>query len=332
MPEKPVKIDQKDRKILTIISENSRKPLSEIAKTVSLSRDTVSYRIKRLQKLGIIKYFYSQIDLELLGYNYYHLFLLVNESNPKREEEFLNYLKGHPNTFSLVEYTDRWDFEWIFIARNMKDADTITTEFFWRFSDILIERINLVVLETFSSLLMPYHFHKETLAMPEKITLVRKPDKKDFQILRVLAKDSRLSTYEISRHVGLSPDAVGLRIKKMVKAGIITKFTFHRSLYLLGYTRYTFAVQVSYFDKSHQSKFKEFVRGNHYITRAVKTLGPWDLLIYLFAHDAVEFHKTVKQLKNEFYDVIRHYSTFVRYEEHFFNPLPEAASQLVTTP
>ena len=48
--QKQLKIDKKDKKILVLLSEDSRMPVSEIAKKVQLSKDTVSYRIKRMVK------------------------------------------------------------------------------------------------------------------------------------------------------------------------------------------------------------------------------------------------------------------------------------------
>ena len=48
VPDKnPIKIDVKDRKIMSILAQDSRAPLSKISKTVLLSRDAVDYRIKK---------------------------------------------------------------------------------------------------------------------------------------------------------------------------------------------------------------------------------------------------------------------------------------------
>jgi len=48
------KLDVKDKKILSILSANSRIPLTQLAKKVGLSRDAVNYRIKNYEKNGII--------------------------------------------------------------------------------------------------------------------------------------------------------------------------------------------------------------------------------------------------------------------------------------
>ena len=52
---KKIKIDAKDRKILSILSSNARIPLTRLSKKVALSRDAVSYRIKTMRKKALFK-------------------------------------------------------------------------------------------------------------------------------------------------------------------------------------------------------------------------------------------------------------------------------------
>jgi len=50
-----VNIDLKDRKILYELDLNARQSLNEIGKKVGLNKDSVAYRIKRMEDEGIIK-------------------------------------------------------------------------------------------------------------------------------------------------------------------------------------------------------------------------------------------------------------------------------------
>ena len=52
-----IKLDNTDKKILTLLNENSRMPISEIAEKVGVDRGTARYRLFRLIKTGIIKRF-----------------------------------------------------------------------------------------------------------------------------------------------------------------------------------------------------------------------------------------------------------------------------------
>jgi DNA-binding Lrp family transcriptional regulator len=324
IPKKEIKIDVKDKKILVLLSEDSRIPLSELAKKVGLSRDTVSYRIKRMQNLGIIQGFYPEIDFKKLGYNLYNVFLLIDETDKKRQEEIINVLVNHPNIVNVIQYSDRWDTEVTIIAKDINEFDSVVSEISEEFSEIILEKNKLAEIDTYYSILFPYKFHKEIKRIKKLGKEIKyKPDKKDLEILKVLGKNCRLSTYEISNHVKLSPDAIGLRIKKLVQSGIIKKFTLLPNLSLLGYNLYTFAVQMKVFNKKHELSFKSFVEDHPNIIKAVKTLGNWDLLLYVISDNQLDYHKTVKQIKNEFASIVKNYETWVASEETIFNPIPK---------
>ena len=58
-----IKVDMKDRKILYQLDLNSRQPFSQIGKKVGLPKNVVLNRINRLKEIGIIKNFYTVIDV-----------------------------------------------------------------------------------------------------------------------------------------------------------------------------------------------------------------------------------------------------------------------------
>lgn len=321
-PEKPLKLDVKDKKILYLLSEDSRMPISEIAKKIQLSRDTTNYRITRLKKLNIILNFIPEINFEKLGYNIYHVFLLVDETDKEKQTELIKHLNNHKNTIRVLEYSDRWDLEWVLIAKNLEEFDDITTEIAGKFSTILLEKEKLIEISTYNSILFPYEFDLQ-LKKPEKKESEYKPDKKDFEILKQLAKNCRQSTYELAKTIDLSPDAINLRIKKLYQTNIINKFSILPNLTFLNYSWHTFSLQMKVFDKKNQSKFKTFVKDHLQIIKAVKTLGAWDAQLYIIAGKPQDFHATIKQIKTEFSDVIKSYDAWVGYKESAFNPIPE---------
>ena len=57
-----VKLDLKDKRILTVLDESARTPLSKIAAKVGLSKQLVDYRIKSLIRRGIINGFTIRCD------------------------------------------------------------------------------------------------------------------------------------------------------------------------------------------------------------------------------------------------------------------------------
>ena len=63
-------IDKLDLDILKILSKDSKTTFQEIAKKLMVSNTTIHVRVKRMQKLRIIKNFTISIDYYKLGFNY----------------------------------------------------------------------------------------------------------------------------------------------------------------------------------------------------------------------------------------------------------------------
>jgi len=86
-------LDLKDRKILYYLDINSRQSNSDIAKKVGLSKEVVNYRIKRLEKEGIIKGYYTVLDFYKLGYISVRVYLKLIDTSPKKEGKYFLCLK-----------------------------------------------------------------------------------------------------------------------------------------------------------------------------------------------------------------------------------------------
>ena len=317
-----VKLDVKDKKILYFLTQDSRMPLSKIAKSVMLSRDSVNYRIKRLQENGVILGLFPLLNYKHFGFHIFHVFIIFDEYNKKEYESILKDLNSHPNVINLIEYTDRWDFQITLLAKGIKDYDRIMTDITSKHPNIIVEKDILEVIKTYKMSFIPYDMDIRSKIREIIPGNKLKLDEKDLEILRALSKGARQSTYEIGSIVGLNPDTVSYRIKKMVDNGVIKNFTSLNNFTYMGYHWYTFSIQMKTFDHKHELRFIRFIKDNPNIIRAAKTLGVWDIILYIVVDNTKEFHKIIKDIKREFYGIIKHYETWVSYEEHFYNPIP----------
>ena len=69
IPRRDIKIDERDRQILSLLLENGRIPLKEIGKKLGISDVAVKKRIDKLEKAGIIKGYTANIDPKALGFS-----------------------------------------------------------------------------------------------------------------------------------------------------------------------------------------------------------------------------------------------------------------------
>jgi Lrp/AsnC family transcriptional regulator, leucine-responsive regulatory protein len=73
-------LDEKDKKILTLLIENSNLSTQKIAKKTNIAITTVHNRIKKLKKLGVIKNYTINVDKKKLGKNLF-AYILVDVDN-----------------------------------------------------------------------------------------------------------------------------------------------------------------------------------------------------------------------------------------------------------
>lgn len=68
-PENRIEIDKKDERILELLQENSKLTTSQISKRTAIPITTVHNRIKKLEKLGIIKNYTLNLNYKRLGFD-----------------------------------------------------------------------------------------------------------------------------------------------------------------------------------------------------------------------------------------------------------------------
>lgn len=78
-------IDEKDRKILSVLAENARANIAEIVHKTGIQRDTVAYRLRKMEESKLIMHYHTLIDPEFLGYHYFAIVLVKLEPVPESE-------------------------------------------------------------------------------------------------------------------------------------------------------------------------------------------------------------------------------------------------------
>ncbi len=87
--------DDTDKRIISLLMENARMSVKDIAKELYLTSPTVSARIKRLRENGVITGFHAQVDTSCFGYN---IKAFVNlEVAPKDKSDFYDFIERIPN-------------------------------------------------------------------------------------------------------------------------------------------------------------------------------------------------------------------------------------------
>lgn len=84
-------LDFIDQKIISLLQENARMPLKEIASKIFLSSPAASARMEKLEKEGYITGFHASINREMMGYHIKAFVTVMVDT--KLKNEFLDYMR-----------------------------------------------------------------------------------------------------------------------------------------------------------------------------------------------------------------------------------------------
>ena len=300
-----IKLDLKDKRILTLLDENARYSNSQIAKKVKLSKPAVEYRIKRLEKNKIISEYYTIIDFTKLGYSQYKIYFKFQNTTLENEKTIVEYWIKDKNSVWVAQIRGRWDLTISIIAKNNFEFGEIINKFMNKFSTFVLEKD--VLLTEYSPIYAREYLsqtpQKEfTYGIPSKIYELDETDKK---ILKELSTNARINIINLSQKTKLTRDVVNYRIKKLLKEGIIFQYRCYLNLQKIGINHYKIIFRTKNFNEEHEKQIKEYVEKHKKATQFLKLIGSWDLEIEFETENEDELYKILTEIRKQFSEIIR---------------------------
>lgn len=124
-----INTDEKDRKILGILAESARTSIAEIVHKTGLQRDTVAYRLRKMEESKLIMHYHTLIDPELLGYHYFAVVLVKLEPVPESElVEFQAKLQKMGNITHINKTIGSYDMVLYIVAKDAINFGEIINE------------------------------------------------------------------------------------------------------------------------------------------------------------------------------------------------------------
>lgn len=124
-------------------------------------------------------------------------------------------------------------------------------------------------------------------------------DKKDKQILRVLVENARSNITEIVHKTGLQRDTVTYRLRKPEDSKLIMYYHTLVDPELLGYHYFAIIlVKLEPLPETELVEFQKKLQEMKNITHINKTIGQYDMVLYIVARDAINFGEIINEIKN----------------------------------
>ena len=120
----PVRLDELDRKILSLLQQDASLPLEEIATRVGASRTPVWNRIKRMREQGIIRGQVALLDAEALGLEAcFFVLIRTTEHDAEWAARFLAAVRARPEVIEAHRLAGDIDYILKIVVRNARAYD-----------------------------------------------------------------------------------------------------------------------------------------------------------------------------------------------------------------
>lgn len=120
----PVRLDELDRKILSLLQQDASLPLEEIATRVGASRTPVWNRIRRMREQGVIRAQVALLDAEALGLEAcFFVLIRTTEHDAEWAGRFLAAVRARPEVIEAHRLAGDIDYILKVVVRNARAYD-----------------------------------------------------------------------------------------------------------------------------------------------------------------------------------------------------------------
>lgn len=201
------------RKMLRMLSDDSRTSVTSLSKSLGLSRKTVKEKLKAMEKALQIRYT-LQLNEEMLQIPTPHFIALKFSSAPDYNEVARLLRESY---IPQLAVRARGSYDLLIYANSPSDSDYIRWE-----KTMQIKLAKYKVLWESSEVA-----HKQLGFFPVRNELIDKLNivGKYKTLLKILNENSRMSFQEISKRTGMHFNTVAYNFNKLVDIGYVKKFT-----------------------------------------------------------------------------------------------------------
>lgn len=291
---KNIKLDKLDKYLIQTMINNSRTPLSKIAKQKRVSKQVVKYRFERLKKERILLDDITRLDHLKLGFKVYRVRV------QGRSDDFtLEKLSKMSNITHINMLESNQQFRMLVIADSHKhflelldkitDIADASSFSYWEKKDFYFQPFNLFGV--------PYKHAKK---------VEYKKNKLDLNLLKTISFDSRAEVSALAKKLDTSPLTIKSRLKHMHDSGVITCFSVLLNSYALGFSAFCLSITLKKFSKlSHMASFlasQDVVSAVHHYSTAP------ELEAIAIVRSRLDLDNLIRALTKNFGDLIGSYT------------------------
>ncbi|MDD5023201.1 MAG: Lrp/AsnC family transcriptional regulator [Candidatus ainarchaeum sp.] len=299
------KLDKLDWGILFQLDLDAFQSFSTLGKKLKTGRDVIYYRVKRLEELGIIKKYITNIDYSKLGYLIGALYLKFRHDNPELREEIITYYNSQDEIWWLDGMEGQYDLALGWFAKDISSLRETQRK--------LMEKYRKYFQDSkFRFFNRFFHYKRNYLSQNseeysyEKFIIDANPklltDEIDNKILKVLSENARMDYVSVAKKLKLTAAQVHYRIKQLKEKKIIFGARPLINLEKIGYQWYKLDIYLD--DYTAYNKIMDYVSKHPNIIYAYDAFGGEDIGLDIEVKNYQEFKKLEGDIKSKFHEAI----------------------------
>lgn len=313
-----LKLDKKDRKILSLLMNDAIINVSDISNAVELSKSNVARRISKMEESGLVLGYHAYVDVSKLGITTTFVLLKIKASQNERDE-YAKKISKIKNVYAVCEIIGNFDIVVGVYSKSDKDRnetlDKILDESLVIDFDIFDVKTEFPKLNYTEEMFT--NTHKKEKSVEDKIEV----DNKDKKILLSLSKNCRTFSVDLAEELKLPRATITYRINKLVESGVIAKFQPNVNFFMLGVEFYFLRFRLS--KPSETDNVIKYLSNTLRANTILKSNGNYQVMAFLQFKDNSEFRKFEENLLEKFKGVIQDYSFSVAKSQYKLDWFPK---------
>jgi len=306
-----LKLNKLDARIIYELNWDARQSYSELSKKLHVSKQVVRYRIKNLEKQGILMNYHAVIDWRKLGYNALRIYVKWQDITLEKEKEVYEHIKKDHLFMWSIRFEGEIDIAFYVWIKDIPEFSKKWFAFISKYKKYILkyEIYESVEMIHYPMKFLVYNAHHEEMIIGREQKV--DTDEVDYEILKAVTQNAQMPITEIAQCVKLTPKGALYRLKNLEKNKVILGYYTLINTDKLGLEFYKIDFYLN--NMSRLKEMDEFAKQHKNVVYRMRTIGGPDFEIEVVVKDAVELKKIINEIRTRFSDVIKH-NRFHRFE------------------
>ncbi len=309
-----MRVDRLDKRLIYELEKDSSQSVSDLAKKLQRSKEVVSFRIRRLEREGILLGCSAIVDMAKLGYFTFRVYFRWQNMTEEEKHAAYDEIKVKKNIWTTTVLHGKWDFAF-FVG--VKTEHYI--ESFHRIYNEILLKYKHKIDESKIAIYAPVHnFNKRffidfdmNTEIIERVYGQGPPmefDELDERIIEEYAGNVRVPFTRIAEKLDVTAETVRKRIRALEEKDVIVGYKINLDLPKLGHQGYRVDFLLNSVERNKE--LFEYLKRHKYFYQINRSIGGQDFETEIVVESLNHLLEILEDVVRRFHDVIRAYEYF----------------------